>query len=248
MQIFVSLLPSHHRIDSSTDVAVVIDVLRATSVMATAFAAGAESIVTCREILQARELADSLLPPPLLCGERQCQPIDGFDLGNSPADYTPERVRGKRLVLTTTNGTAAIEATRHAARVVTASFLNLSSVVAALADAGKVHLVCAGTDGQITLEDVLLAGAVIARCQTAYAAASAGDESVLAEQLWRSWFGTQRRPTREALSLRLRETRGGRNLIRQGYRADLDRCATIDSIDVLPQRLQSDPVTFAKSM
>jgi 2-phosphosulfolactate phosphatase len=247
LQIYVSLLPSHCAIDATTDVAVVIDVLRATSVIATALSAGADSVVTCREVTQAREYADSFSPRPLLCGERQCQPIDGFDLGNSPAEYTSERVLGRRLVLTTTNGTTAIEATQHAAKVVTASFLNLSSVVSSIADVGKVHLVCAGTDGHITIEDVLLAGALIDRCRSSYSAVATGDESVLASQLWQSWFDSQQMPGREALSARLRETRGGRNLVRQGYHADLDRCASIDSLQILPQRVSRDPVTFAST-
>ncbi len=80
-----------------TDVAVVIDVLRATSVMATALAAGASQIVTCREISEAIVLASRITPRPLLCGERGCKPIDGFDLGNSPAEYTSAARSGSDL-------------------------------------------------------------------------------------------------------------------------------------------------------
>jgi 2-phosphosulfolactate phosphatase len=244
MQISTSLLPRSGRISSLADVAVVIDVLRATSVMASALEAGAAQIITCREVAEARAIADQGSPRPLLCGERGCKPIDGFDLGNSPAEYVSARVQGKTLVLTTTNGTRAIDAAADAARMITASFLNFSAVIDQLRGTPCVHLVCAGTEGEITAEDALLAGAILCECETRYRAVWHDDESILAGQLWRSWFpGAD--PTPHALSRRLRETRGGQNLLKAGYEGDLDRCAQMDSMSAVPERIGRSPTTFA---
>src|SRR5580698_2421565 len=106
--------------------AVVIDVLRATTTMIHALAAGCDAIMPCGEIEEARRIARSLPEgSALLAGERQGLPIEGFDLGNSPGDCTPENCSGKTLVMTTTNGTRAILASLEAERVYIASFGNL---------------------------------------------------------------------------------------------------------------------------
>lgn len=249
MEIATSLLPRPDRISESTDVAVVIDVLRATSVMATALAAGAARIVTCREISEARELAQRWQPDVLLCGERGCQPIEGFDLGNSPGEYVDSRVVNKTLVLTTTNGTRAIEAASDAGELITASFLNLSAVIDSLAVSERVHLVCAGTEGEVTAEDVLLAGAIVHECQRRYAAELSDDDSLLARQWWRSCAPDSLAsdpafPSGKELAQRLRETRGGRNLVRVGYQPDLMRCAAVDSVTAIPRRCSRAPASF----
>ena len=253
MTFTTSLLPpasnSSQPPDRQCDVAVVIDVLRATSVMATALSAGAREIMTCREVAIAFDLAADSNPIPLLCGERSCRRIDGFDLGNSPAEYVEDRVRDRRLILTTTNGTRAIESVDSVPVVVTASFLNLSSIVRYLADFGRVHLVCAGTEGVVTLEDTLLAGAILWKYSWQHGAEPMDDASNLAMQLWRSWFleDVQREtmPSIDQLSERFRESRGGKNLLQLGFDDDLKRCAAIDSLDVVPARIKSDPATFA---
>jgi 2-phosphosulfolactate phosphatase len=250
MRITTSLLPAVSDCPEPTDAAVVIDVLRATSVMATALSAGANQIITCREVDTAIEIADRLDPRPLLCGERNCVLIPGFDFGNSPAEYTIDNVSGKTLVLTTTNGTAAIETAASAPQVVVASFLNLSAVVEALQSYQTIRLICAGTNGFLSNEDILLAGALIACCETRYGAGSDGDASILATQLWRSWFPVDRYPADrlpnpDDLTASMRETRGGRNLIRVGFERDIDRCAAVDSLTVVPRLCGQDPLTFA---
>ncbi|NND98613.1 MAG: 2-phosphosulfolactate phosphatase [Pirellulaceae bacterium] len=255
MRLSVSLLPDSTRIDELADVAVVIDVLRATSVMTTALANGAQQLITCQEIQQAHQIASQLDTSPMLCGERQCKPIDGFDLGNSPAQYDRSVVANRTLVLTTTNGTRAIAAATAAKRLIAASFLNLSAVVAQLQQADWVHLICAGTDGEVTAEDVLLAGGIIGQLRRGQSSPDqqavnqqavnlCGDEAILAYELWRSWFADQI-PNSASLSARLAETRGGKNLIHVGYQADLDRCAAIDTVSVVPERIASSPATFA---
>src|SRR5262249_38742437 len=93
-------------------------------------------------------------------GERGGKRIDGFDLGNSPLEYTRDRLNGKTLVFTTTNGTRAMLHSRQAARILIGAFVNLSALCRELESADAVDIVCAGTDRQITREDVLFAGAV----------------------------------------------------------------------------------------
>ena len=244
MIVSVSLLPDASRLTEETNIAVVIDVLRATSVMARAFAAGASRITTCREIDQARELALSSDPAALLCGERACKKIDGFDLGNSPSEYTESRVAGTPLVMTTTNGTRAIEAAANVSQVFTASFLNLEAVINAIAHAKTLHLVCAGTDGEVTAEDVSLAGAIVSRCETRFGATLEGDEAILARQLWKSWFPPRQEAQNAELADRLKETRGGKNLVRVGYEQDLVLCSEIDAVSVVAKRVSLQPAIF----
>lgn len=244
MRVTVSLLPGLREVTAQTDVAVVIDVLRATTVMTAALAEGAERVTTCEDVDRARQLAQQESSPPLLCGERGCRPIEGFDLGNSPGEYSPSVVQGKSLVLTTTNGTRAIAAAAAAKEVVVASFLNLSAVVQRLSESERVLLVCAGTEGAVTAEDVLLAGAVAAFCHDRFDAEFEGDEAFLAEQFWRHSFIETAVPGAAALAEKLGESAGGRNLIRAGYEADLKRCAVIDWTHVVPRRSQNDPPVF----
>ena len=168
-KVFVHLLP--RLIPSGIlrgGLAVVVDVLRATTVMIQALAAGCDSIIPCGEIDEAVEVAAALpAGTALLAGERQGLPIPGFNLGNSPADFTPDVCRDKTLVMTTTNGTRAILASLEAERVYVAAFTNLRatsdeiSVQFLKKDHGHtVHIICAGTEGHISLEDSLLAGAL----------------------------------------------------------------------------------------
>ena len=247
MRLSVSLLPSLRPVDPSTEVAVVIDVLRATSVMTTALANGASKIVTCQQISEAKELASELnselAAAPLLCGERNCEPIEGFDYGNSPSEYSLPAVKDRTLVLTTTNGTRAIAAANAAKRMIIASFLNLTATVDYLLGTESVHLVCAGTNGQITAEDVLLAGAIVDRLSKTEPV-DFDDDAALAQGLWQSWF-QKTSPTSQTLANRLAQTQGGRNLIKVGYSLDLERCAQIDLSNVVAERIDHSPNTFA---
>ena len=140
MKVRVALLPSEMTWPTQ-GVAVVIDVLRATSVITQALHAGAAEVVVCGEIEDAFERARRGDPPPLLCGERACKPIEGFDLGNSPSEYTDARVGGKTLVMTTTNGTRAVLAASGFERIYAACFNNLSAIVALLRGQPEVSII-----------------------------------------------------------------------------------------------------------
>ena len=169
--------------------------------------------------------------------------IPGFDLGNSPLEYTPDRVAGRPVVITTTNGTAALAACQAAREVLVGAIVNCRSVAAVarrLADtagAPAVHLVCAGTDGEITAEDVLAAGAILA----AAARDPAADTDTLdaAAQTARELFDHLAGENSEGLPARIttafRTCRGGENLLALGMEADLAAAAAIDSLAVVPR-------------
>jgi 2-phosphosulfolactate phosphatase len=153
--------------DVSKSHCVVFDVLRATSVIVTALANGAESVVPVEEISEALQLR-LRHPEVLLCGERNGMRIEKgmssgveFDLGNSPYEYTRERIGGRTIVTTTTNGTRALRACNAAKSVIAASFLNMSAAVEFVISHNpeRLLLVCAGTGEATALEDVLCAGA-----------------------------------------------------------------------------------------
>ncbi|HML47500.1 MAG TPA: 2-phosphosulfolactate phosphatase, partial [Clostridia bacterium] len=141
--------------------AVVIDVLRMTSVAITALSHGCAGILAVETVEEARSEAAAC--GALLGGERGAVRIDGFDLDNSPLNYTADRVSGRRLIMTTSNGTRALAAARPADRVLLAGFINVSAVAEALGQTEKVCLLCAGTHDAFSLEDALTAGAILDR-------------------------------------------------------------------------------------
>jgi 2-phosphosulfolactate phosphatase len=161
-------LPAFAKRDLREATCVVFDVLRATSTFVTALHHGAKAIVPVSEIAEAVALRRKQ-PDVLLGGERdgvriraaQTGGID-FDLGNSPREYTPNKVRGKTIVSTTTNGTRALRACAGAQTVLAASFLNLTATARAVErlQSSSLVLVCAGTRENIATEDVLAAGAL----------------------------------------------------------------------------------------
>ncbi|MFM9195860.1 MAG: 2-phosphosulfolactate phosphatase, partial [Planctomycetia bacterium] len=156
-------------------IAVVIDVLRASTTIISALAHGAVAVQPVPTVDQARALSaacpgragGSESSRALLGGERGGLRIDGFDLGNSPLEYSSDRVAGRRIVITTTNGTAALDAALPATEVLIGAILNRTAVaararsLAAMHGAPAIQLVCAGTGGEMTEEDLLAAGAIL---------------------------------------------------------------------------------------
>jgi 2-phosphosulfolactate phosphatase len=209
-------------------VVVVIDLLRASSTICQALAAGATEVVPFLEVEEARTAAAGDRKNVLLGGERGGKQIDGFELGNSPSEYTPASVGGRRVFLTTTNGTRALDHARQGRRVVVGSFLNLSAVVASIREEPRVDILCAGTNGLESREDILAAGAIvekmIARDRAAW---RMGDAAEAALAQWQS--------RGDDLAIELRATPGGRNLLAIGLDHDLVDCARIDALDVVPE-------------
>jgi 2-phosphosulfolactate phosphatase len=223
-------------------IAVVIDVLRASTTIVTALAHGAARVRPVLTVEEARALAAGA--GVLLGGERGGLKIDGFDLGNSPREYSRDRVGGRSIVITTTNGTAALAACREAHAVLVGAVVNAAAVAAAVrrlattSSTTDVHLVCAGTDGSPSGEDLLGAGAILA------AAAPAGPDDVL-DASARAARDAFRRVAaaadpRAALVAEFHRAPGGANLVALGMEADLAACAARDSVGTVPRL---DPAT-----
>ena len=158
MRIDVAFTPAEVR---PTHVAVVVDVMRATSVIAQALASGYRRVLCCREIEDARALRAELGDAAVVGGERNAQRIEGFDLGASPLEYLEPRA--ETAILTTTNGTRTILAAASNAQVVlVGALLNLDAVVAAAREPGEdVTVVCAGYQGAFAIDDAYTAGRIV---------------------------------------------------------------------------------------
>ncbi len=221
---------------------VVIDLLRATSTICQALASGAREVVPFVEIDDAVAAANAAgRADVVLGGERRGGKIPSFDVGNSPAEYTPAIVAGKRVFITTTNGTRAMYHARRASRIVLGCFLNLSAVVASIKNEPRIDILCAGTDGSETGEDILAAGSVVqswihmkAECDPL----PIGDNEVVAAAGWHiieMKANIHGRSISDELALALRDTHGGRNLIGIGLDQDLVDCAQIDRYNIVPE-------------
>jgi 2-phosphosulfolactate phosphatase len=221
---------------------VVIDLLRATSTICQALASGAREVVPFLEIEDAFAAAKGLDRADIvLGGERRGGKIPGFDVGNSPAEYTPQVVGGKRVFITTTNGTRAMHHARLASRVVLGSFLNLSAVVKSIKGETSIDILCAGTDGGETGEDILAAGSIVhSLChdESFSPLVTLSEAAAMAGAAWSAVnmkANHANRPVRDELALALRDTAGGRNLIGIGLDQDIVDCAQIDRYDVVPE-------------
>ncbi|MDX1590837.1 MAG: 2-phosphosulfolactate phosphatase [Balneolaceae bacterium] len=142
---------------------VVIDVLRATSTIITALMNGARGVISVEDMNEASKISQNVdSKNHLLCGEKDGVKIEGYDLGNSPLEYTRERVEGKTLIFNTTNGTKAVKKSMVSSDVIIGAFLNVSAVTRYLTESkNDIILLCAGWKGRLALEDTLLAGSII---------------------------------------------------------------------------------------
>ena len=227
---------------------VVIDVLRASTTIVHALEAGAKEIIPCLEIEDAHAAAAGLSRAEVvLGGERGGLPIDGFDLGNSPTEYTPQTVGDRTVVFTTTNGTKAIRKCGQADRVLIGSFVNAAAVYRQLIGQSEIHLLCAGTRGEHGQDDTLMAGLLVDRLQRA-----AGEtyqlnaEALTARENWTSAFAVPYATGAEPLDPKLladklRDTIAGRNVMAIGKEADILTASQLDRFDIVPE---VDPATF----
>ena len=208
---------------------IVIDVLRATSTMVTALANGCQSIVPVLSPEDAIERRLTL-PGSLLGGERNVLPIEGFDLGNSPFDYVPEKVGGKKVIITTRNGTRAIRDASAAPKIWMASFLNMQSIVLAVLrqfensdNLQGVVVFCAGTEERFDLPDTLCAGMLIDGLGTNVTLNDLGEA---ARMLYRS--------SENYLVDKIRDSVHGKKLISLGFERDVVYCSTPNVLPIIP--------------
>ena len=223
------------------DVAVVIDVLRATTTIGWALHNGAAAIHTFSDLDQLHAAA-AMVPTSmrLLAGERGGQQLDGFDLGNSPVAVTRDVVNGKQLFLSTTNGTRALQSVQRVSRVFTCSLNNRKAVARELkwGEAQQVWVVGSGWEGAYALEDSLGAGALAMATSDRSPEDSCGnDEMAAAVALWDVWEADP-----EGC---LRLSSHGRRLQALGnHDADFRCCAAVDSLKGVPTQNQPGVITL----
>ena len=207
---------------------IVIDVLRASSTIATALSNGARSVIAVPDMAQAGKIASNLDQSSyLLGGERGAEKIEGYHLGNSPLEYTPEVVKGRTIILNTSNGTAAIASAPSADHLVVGCLLNAKRVVEFVRKAGlDVAIICAGSRNRVSLEDTLCAGLMLHRLWE-------GEEPGLVSDTAHIAF-TQYGNDQHHLQNALRRCNHAQWLASKGFAEDVDYCLRIDALPVLP--------------
>jgi len=221
--------------EGGPDAAVVIDVLRATTTIAWSLQNGAEAIEAFAD-LGSLDRAAAAWPAErcLRAGERGGKRVEGYDLGNSPLAVTPELVGGKRIFMSTTNGTRSLEAVKAVPMLVTACLPNRTAVARRLIerDCQRVWIVGSGWEGDYSLEDSLAAGAVVSAALEVAVSPHVGvrcgnDEALAALALWQQWHTDP--------ETCLRAASHGQRLIGIGnHDADFACCASVDSLTIVP--------------
>ena len=216
---------------------VVLDVLRASSTITVALNNGAREIIPVASIESAVKISGSLFGEVTLRGgERNGKTIEGFNLGNSPLEYSEASVKGKSIIYCTSNGSVAMARSRYARALIVGSFLNLTAVVDYIRDENKDFLfICAGrinTIGYFSLEDAVCAGMMIQKLMKFDSLdLILSDSAKAALALYKS-FG------RSILKM-LKTCEHGKYLIEIGFADDLKICAAVDSVPVLPVQVEN---------
>src|SRR5690554_483231 len=226
------ILNNRTEYDFSGKTVVVIDVLRATSTILTALVNGCLEVIPVCGVEEALTLRKTTAKGELILGgERKGKTIPGFDLGNSPLEYTKEKVGGRRVVLCTTNGTQALVQTAGAEEVLIGSFLNITKVASYLKETARdITLFCAGREGRMSLEDLLCAGKIIkkilfmAKNGTVPELTDSGRLAMIA---YKHLVNKVKGPV-----IAIAQTEHGQYLSSIGYNEDLRYCG---QVDFLPQ-------------
>jgi len=227
MRVHVALTPGEFpALDLAGRAALVIDVLRATTSVVAACAAGCREVIPVADAAAARARA-TRVPGALLAGERGGDPIAGFDLGNSPLEFTADRVAGRTIVLTTTNGTAAMLAAGAAAVAGVAALTNVEAAARWAAAQGRdVTLLCSGEKGRLSLEDAVCAGVLVDRL-AAEGRIDASDAALIARRAGQYYA--------RDLSRLVEDSTWARKLTRAGREADLAACLAFAGLDIVPR-------------
>jgi len=211
--------------DLEGKIAVIIDIFRATTSICYGIENGAEAIIPVAEVHECIAYRDKGFDH-LLAAERNGEVVEGFDFGNSPFSYTSEKVGGKTIVLTTTNGTHALHQSVKAKRIVIGSFLNLNTLCSWLAEQPEsVILVCAGWKNNFNLEDTLYAGAVT-HLLTGKGSYRPDDAAIAALDLYTL--------AKDDLNGYLKKTSHSERLKQLGIEADIAFCLNVDTATTIP--------------
>ena len=228
---FFPTIEQAERDEFSGSTAVVIDVLRFSSAVVAALDAGASRIIPVEDIETATRLADTgKRKTKLLAGERKGLPIEGFDLFNSPSEFTRERVGGRTIVMTTSNGSRGILLASRAARTLVCSINNISGVADAVGGDAGLSILCCGSEGKIAIEDLYCGGLLLRLLGERVEMEGLNDAGLLALLLSSDGGG-------EAADLLISCDRG-RELELAGYREDVLYCARRDISRSVPQLRQ----------
>lgn len=215
------LYPVYHKEDT---IVVVIDILRATSAMCTAFHYGVDKIIPVATVEEAAEYKRQGF---LVGAERNGIALDGFDFGNSPFSYTTEKIKGQTIVISTTNGTQAIESARKAYKVVIGAFTNITALCNWLKIQDRsILLLCSGWKNRFNLEDTLFAGAVADRLLKNTDLFISGDGALSASYLYQA---AQDNPYKY-----LRNSSHAERLAAMGLKKDIKYCFSLDQTTVIP--------------
>lgn len=243
MKLFVFHTPELTPTNQTPDCAIAVDVLRATSTMATVLAAGGEAVQVFSDLEQLMQVSENWAGDKRLrAGERGGARVPGFDLGNSPLDCTPELVEGKRLFISTTNGTRTLQCIQAAKDVLTGAFVNRAAVVDYVIKTKPetVWIVGSGWEGSYSLEDTACAGAIAysicEQLDQPLADIAGNDEMINAIALYQQWQN-------DILGL-LHHASHGQRLLRLDCHEDLKYCSELDTLDVLP--IQTEPGVLKK--
>jgi 2-phosphosulfolactate phosphatase len=228
MRLDVALLPE--RVDRESlpaSTALIVDVLRASTTIIAALGNGCAGIVPVSDPDEAHRRARAIGSPALVAGERKGLMIDGFDLGNSPLEMTRERVGGKTLVFTTSNGTRALLAARTAAAVGVAALVNLNAAVAWAHGHGRdVTVICSGDQGRVSLEDQVCAGLLLDALLRREPRATLAPIAREAVEAGRGYA--------ENVARLAQDSPWGRSLTAVGRAADLAACLVLDTTILVP--------------
>ncbi|MGI6361099.1 MAG: 2-phosphosulfolactate phosphatase [Bacillota bacterium] len=219
---------------------IAIDVLRATSTIITALAAGAKAVYAIDDIEAAKKLKQKL-PQAILCGERKGNIIPGFQLGNSPFEFTAAEAAEKEIISCTTNGTVAICTAAAAQDVWLGALINAPAVAAKVQKEGKkeVLALCSGTNGRISLDDLLGAGSVIAHLVALEPAAVLTDAAKIAAHMYENY-------AHDLLS-GIKTSAHGQKLLTLGYEKDLHFCSQLGSHPYVPQLIKKNPPLISRA-
>ncbi len=229
MEIDIQLIPIPlNPVTLSERMVIVIDVLRATSVIVQAISEGATEIIPVETVEEAFEKAKAFPEgTTLLGGERNSRKIEGFDLGNSPKEYRSERIRGKRIILTTTNGTRAFYLVSSGKEVLVGSFFNLRAITRYCLSQGEDLLIFAsGDEGKFSLEDVVCGGMLIEKIAEEGGSIRLTDAAFASRILYERF---KRNPLEAFYA-----SHHGRDLVKKGFEEDLLYCAQSDISEVIP--------------
>ncbi len=223
---------------TAADCAIAVDVLRATSTMVTALAAGAEAVQVFSDLDKLLQASEQWAPEKRIrAGERGGAQVEGFDFGNSPLDCTPERVQGRRLFISTTNGTRALQQVEGAPIVLAAALINRHAVVQYLLEhqPETIWIVGSGWEGSYSMEDTVCAGAIADSLAKELGGSlddlAGNDEMIAAISLYRQW--------QDSLLELLQHASHGKRLLRLNCHEDLQYCSQTDVLTVVP--IQREP-------